>query len=197
MKITKQEIKELEPCTSGYEWYLENFPADENDLKDIFVKLIEDEQYSYARWFLNNCKKIELKVKINLAVFSAELVLPIYTKRYPNDNRVSDCILATKDFILGKINREELLKKRNTAAAAYAAAADADDAAAYAAYAAAYAAADAAAYAAYAADAAADAAAYAAYAAAYAAYARKNTWLNIINKLFDMVNNENNQKQNL
>jgi hypothetical protein len=103
--------------------------------------------------------------------------LPLFEKKYPTNKSVRDCIQATKDFIAGKIKRDQLLEKR--AAAAYAAA-DAAAAAADAA-AAAYAAA-------YEADAA-YAAAAAAYAAAAAAYedARRQIWKIIINKLFELL----------
>jgi len=83
---------------------------------------------------------------IALAIYAAELVIGVYEKKFPNDDRPRKAIEAAKAYL------------ENPTGAA--------DAAAYAAAYAAYAAADAAAYAA--ADAA-DAAAYAAYAAAYAA----------------------------
>jgi hypothetical protein len=46
MKITKEEIKALRPCSDGWEWYLAHFPNDENELKDIMLKLIDDSMYS-------------------------------------------------------------------------------------------------------------------------------------------------------
>ena len=128
-------------------------------------------------WFLMKKCELTIEQKKEIALLYAECVLPIYEEKYPNDNRVKDCIQGIKYYRSGKIKKEELIVLRRAAAAAYAAAADADAYAdaAYAAYAAAYAA-DAAAYAAdaaYAAAAAAYAAAYAdaaaaAYAAAYA-----------------------------
>jgi hypothetical protein len=99
-------------------------------------------------WFI--CKKVVSKEQNQqIAISVAEIVLPIYEKRYLNDIRVRECIEAAKQFIAGHISIEELNKKRR--AAAYAA----DAAAAYV-------------DAAYAADAAAAAAAY--VDAAYAAY---------------------------
>jgi hypothetical protein len=103
-------------------------------------------------------------VRVPLILFAAdcaERVLPIFEKRYPNDKRVRECIEGVRAFARGEITRDELIKLRSAAYAAYAAAYAADYAAAYAAAYAAYAAA-AAAYAAYAYA----AAAYAAYAAA-------------------------------
>jgi hypothetical protein len=96
----------------------------------------------------------------------AEHVLHLWTKRYPNDPRVADCIAEVRRFANGEATLDEMRQARSAAYAAFDAAAYAAyDAAAYdaAAYAAVYAAYDAAAY-----DAAAYAAVYAAYAAAYA-----------------------------
>ena len=104
------------------------------------------------RWFLWNHGEMSLDQKKELAFLLAKDVSGIFNKRYPNDNRVNECLQAIQDFRDGKIKRGELWNKRAAAAAAYAA----------------YAAADAAAYAAAAAADAADAA-YAAAAAADAA----------------------------
>ena len=105
-------------------------------------------------WFV--CKKLATKEQNQqIAVRVAEIVLPVYERRYPDDKRPREAIEAAKQFIAGHISLEELRRKRDAAAAAYAAAYAADAYAADAAYAAAYAdAADAAYAAAYAADAA-------------------------------------------
>ncbi|MBU2527694.1 MAG: hypothetical protein KKC03_13945 [Bacteroidetes bacterium] len=119
---------------------------------------------------VSRCKWTK-KMSVELAIYAAELVLPIYEKEYPDDKRPRNAIEAAKAY----------LRKPSAAYAAYAAhaayAADAAAHAADAAYAAAHAAAHAAASAAHAAhDAhaaayAAASAAHAAHAAAYAAHA--------------------------
>jgi immunity protein Imm5 of predicted polymorphic toxin system len=106
-------------------------------------------------WFV--CKKLVTKEQNQqIAIKVAEIVLPIYERRYPNNKALREAIEAAKQYIAGHISLKELRKKRNAAAAdaAAAAAAAAADAAA--------AAADAAVAAAAAADAASDAAAAAA-----------------------------------
>jgi hypothetical protein len=105
---------------------------------------------------------------ILVACLCAERALPLFERKYPNDDRARKAIEAARAWA----NSPTEDRRSAAGGAAYAAAAAYADAAAYAAAAAAYAAA--AADAADAADAAADAAAYAAYAAdaaAYAAYA--------------------------
>ncbi len=113
----------------------------------------------------------------------AERVLPIFEKQHPNDKRPKAAIQGIRDWVVGKITREELLRFAAAAYDAYANAAYAANANAYA-YANANAAANnanaayAAAYAAYAANAAAyDAnAAYDTYAYANAAYDAERKW---------------------
>ena len=139
---------------------------DKINLKELFTKLpIND----FCWWFTTKCELTNNQLQ-EFAVFCAKLVLPIFEKKFPNDNRVRECIEYTERFLKGDTRKEGLLVKRIAAYAADAAAAyTADYAAAYAAYAA-YTAADAAA--AYTADYAADAAYTAAAAdAAYAAAA--------------------------
>jgi hypothetical protein len=118
-------------------------------------------------WFFCN-HGFTKKQNQQIAILSAEIVLFLYEKQYPNDNRPRKAIEAAKQYLEGTINRNKLkLKKESAAYAAYAAA---HAAAAIAAAAAASSSSSAAAayvvYAADAADAAADAAASATSAAA-------------------------------
>jgi hypothetical protein len=114
-------------------------------------------------WFV--CRKLAtIDENKAIAIRVAEIVLPIYEKRFPDNKAPREAIAAAGQYNRGEISRSELISRRKNAAAADAAAAAAD------AYAAAAAAADA--YAAYAAAAAAAAAAADAAAAdAYAAAA--------------------------
>jgi hypothetical protein len=113
------------------------------------------------------------EMSVELAIYAAELVLPIFEKQYPDDKRPAEAIAAAKKWLADP--SEENRIAAYVAHAAYAAAYDAArsaHAAAYVAYAAAHAADAAARDAAYAAAHAADAAAYAAaYDAARSAHA--------------------------
>jgi hypothetical protein len=122
---------------------------------------MKHDKLDWANWLI--VRIMTYKQYVSYAVFSAESVLDIYEKKYPNDNRPRKAIEAAKLCVKSPTKKNK----------------DAADAAANAASAAASAAANAA-YAAYAASAAAntantayaaDAAAYAASAAASAAYA--------------------------
>lgn len=100
-------------------------------------------------WFF--CTKIATKEENKqIAIAVAEMVLPIYESRYPNDKRPHEAIEAAKQYIAGHITREQMIEKRRAAyTAPYAYDAYSATAAAYSAAAAAYSAAYSAAYYAY------------------------------------------------
>ena len=86
-------------------------------------------------WMLWLCAKMEGKKGwstrqqiVLVACDCAELVLPIYEKKYPDDKRVRNCIEVTRKWANGKATIEEVRQARRAAAAAYAAAYAADDA---------------------------------------------------------------------
>lgn len=87
-------------------------------------------------WFLVNKTELTIEQKKQLSLLLAKSVVEIYNKKYPNDNRVADCINAIELFHVGKISIEELKTIRAAAyaasAVAFASAASAYDAAAYA-----------------------------------------------------------------
>ena len=84
-------------------------------------------------WFLVKKTDLTIDQKKEFALLLAKSVIEIYNKKYPNDNRVSDCIDAIELFNSGKITIDELRNKRNSAADAYYAAYAADAAVAAAA----------------------------------------------------------------
>ena len=173
MKINLTWLEEKNTCEEGIEYFTSNELEGIEDV-DLVKKLFEEKKYNWASWLLT--RLFDKTNNVKYAVYSAELVLPIFEKKYPKDDRPRKAIEAAKNWLANQ-TKENAHAAHAAAAAAYAAAAYAAayaayaaDAAAYAAAYAAYVAADAAAYAA--ADAADAAAAYAAAAAAaYAAYA--------------------------
>jgi len=63
-----------------------------------------------AYWFLFRKCDLTLKEKSSHCLELAEIALPIYEARYPEDKRVSECIQGIKDFNKGKISRGKLLQ---------------------------------------------------------------------------------------
>jgi len=132
-------------------------------------------------WFLIKKCDFTIEQKKSIALLLAKSVVEIYNNKYPNDNRVNECIDAIESFNSGKITLDELIVKRNTASAADTTSAYAAAAAASAAASAAY---DAAATAAFFASASASAYDYAAYAAAEKAKYKTK----VLQVLIDFVN---------
>ena len=124
MKITKAKIKHLKPCRKGWEWYLKN---QETDLKKLLLKL-DEHNPSWARWLYTNL--MNKKQNVAIAIFSAELVIDIYEKKYPNDNRPQKAIEAAKQYL--KRPCKETADATNAAAAYAACAVDATVDVAYA-----------------------------------------------------------------
>ena len=169
MKLSLEILQKHGACSEGVKWYQENGESEtvERTVEKLINATNTPNKLNWANWLLS--RMLSRKDKIRYAIFAAEQVIEIFEKKYPDDKRPRNAIMAAKKYL-----KNPSLKNKNAAnAAAHAAYA------AYAAYAAAHAAYDAAAYAAYAAAsasasastayAAADAAADAAYAASYAA----------------------------
>mgnify|MGYP003669435813 CR=1 FL=1 len=171
MKTTINKIKSLKPCLSGYQNLLDQLGAGFGEDREFKVSSLVGGENSISdiTWLLGKTKN--KRALVEFAVFSAELVLPIYEKI--NDSKAPREAIA---LVRKWLNNESSVTKKELRAAAYAAA----DAAAYAdaaaaAYAAAYASADAA---------AADAAAAANAAAAADADIKKQ----INDKLIEIIN---------
>lgn len=203
MNISLDVLKKYGACNSGIECfkYLKTTTVHETinkcmDLSDdVVLQWTDDEldKYKWCNWLLS--KILPKNEKIKYAIYSARLVIDIFEKKYPNDNRPRKAIEAAELYLEGRVTKKQIRNAANAAAnAAYAvgATANADK---YAAYAAHYAA-NAAAYAAYAAyDVYAANDANAANAAVYAAYAvdvadRKEIFRSIITYGLTLIESE-------
>ena len=146
MKITKKWLMDNRACVKGVTWFKNQA---ETDIFKIIKNLMNEDHFDWSKWVIS--RALNFNNKIKYAIFSAESVLDIFEKEYPDDSRPRIAIEAAKNYLKLKTK-------------------DAADAASYAAYAAAYAA-----YAAHAASNSANSASNSAnsavYAAANAAYA--------------------------
>lgn len=173
-KFTHEELRNAKGCYSLEDI---NILIEKHGKKIITIKSILNCDISIRdkTWFVYNSCDLTLDEKKKLSLLLSWAVLPIFETKYPNDNRVRECLNGIEKFIKGEITKEELIILRRVAVYA------ADDAdAADATYVA-----DAVyvVYAAYAYDAATYAYACAAYAADADAYDAKLTYtqkLNII-----------------
>jgi len=119
MKITKEWLRKKDACPEGYEWWSENC----NHLKTIKeqIKVLSEYNFEWAIWVL--IKIMNKRQNLRFAIYCAKLVLPIFEKKYPADNRPGNAIKAAE-----KVLERNTKKNRNTAAYAAFAAADADTA---------------------------------------------------------------------
>jgi len=148
MKIDEKWLFETEACPEIVEWWRNQ---KETDGLKVVKALIEAEKLDWANWTI--VRIMEYKQYVSYAVFTAEQVLDVFEKKYPDDKRPRTAIEAAKKCVNDP--SDENKKAAATAASVYS---DGAPHAALAAYAAAHAAAHA--Y-----------AATAAYAVAYAALA--------------------------
>ena len=104
-------LKDHNACSSGVSWFK---AQKERDTIKIIHKLVAKDKFDWANWIITrNLTQIQ---NVQYAVFSAELVLHIYTEYNSNDKRPARAITKAKKYLAA-------------AAAAYAAADAAMDAA--------------------------------------------------------------------
>ena len=132
MQTTLNKIKEHSPCEDGWKKllnYLGKTQADDEPLE--LRTILESNGLDDTIWALRAVEGKDKEIRL-FAADCAEMVLPIYEKHYPDDNRPRLAIQAARDYANGLITLEELSAARVAArAAAWAAAWDAARAAAW------------------------------------------------------------------
>ena len=131
------ELRCLDACPGSIEWL---------DDRDLATAWVECEDPSWMMWWYQRHGPVK-RVCVEIAIFCAREVLPIYENKFPNDDRPRKAIEASEAYLLNPCQRT--MDAADAAHAAYSA---------YSAYSAAYAA-----HAVY--------SAYSAYSAARVAYA--------------------------
>ena len=123
--LTLEKLKELDACQSGIAWFLEQGT---NDLEVICNSFLEDTEYvdedghtclDYLIWLLP--RLMDKKQYIKLAIYAAEIALPIFENRYPEDDRPRKAIQAAQAYL--EDPSEENRKAASAASAAARAAA--------------------------------------------------------------------------
>lgn len=130
LSTTLNEIKSHNPCENGWVTLLKHLNKTKADgAKLKYSVILESNGIQYAIWALKRNEK-SLPVLKRFAYLCAEEVRPLM-----KDKRSTDCLDATRDFLDGKIQFDELKKHRDASYAASASAsyADADAASASAA----------------------------------------------------------------
>ena len=110
--ITQTRLQEMNPCSGGFIWYKANFSSGRHNALNVVNKLIGDDKFQWANWFISRCMNHSQKVRY--AIFAAEQVIKIFEKKYPNDRRPRKAIQAAKASL-------KVSSKKNLNVAAYAA----------------------------------------------------------------------------
>jgi hypothetical protein len=139
MQTTLNKIKSHSPCEDGWKKLLNYLNKTEADDEVLELRtILESNGLDDTIWVFRAVEEKDKEIRL-FAADCAELVLPIYEKQYPNDDRPRKAIQAARDYANELISAEELDAARDAAwDAALAAAWDAARDAAVAAWAAAW-----------------------------------------------------------
>lgn len=118
MQTTLNKIKSYSPCEYGWKKLLNHLNKTEADDEVLELRtILESNGIDDTIWAFRAVEGKDKEIRL-FAADCAELVLPIYEKEYPSDDRPRRAIQAARDYANGLISKEEL-------AAAYDAASDA------------------------------------------------------------------------
>ena len=84
-------IDKHSPCQEAIDW---GMLQKKHDVKSIIKSLIKEKKWEWAEWTIS--KSLNPIENTRWAIFSAEQVLPIFEKQYPNDNRPRLAIEAAR-----------------------------------------------------------------------------------------------------
>lgn len=103
LTFTLGDLKRQHPFNS-VKFLYSKLPNNVDDNYKINLLMDTSNSTSDILWVINNKitklsdKEIKI-ISVKVAIFSAELVLPIFEKKYPNDNRPRKTIEAAKSYL--------------------------------------------------------------------------------------------------
>ena len=107
---TLNEIREHSPCSGGWSKLLKSLDKTHADDEPLaWERILDSNGLDDALWALRAVKGQDKALRL-FACQCARLVLPIYEKQYPDDNRPRKAIEAAEAFALGQIGKAELEK---------------------------------------------------------------------------------------
>lgn len=103
MKTTLNKLKAAGACTERYKVLLTALGKTESDDEELTIlKIIETNGIQDAIWALRTVEGKDKELRL-FAADCAEMVLPIYEKQFPNDDRPRKAIQAARDYANGLI----------------------------------------------------------------------------------------------
>jgi hypothetical protein len=108
MQTTLNKIKSHSPCENGWEKLLNHLNKTQSDDEVLQLRtILESNGLNDTIWAFRAVEGKDKEIRL-FAADCAELVLPIYEKQYPDDNRPRLAIQAARDYANGLISAEEL-----------------------------------------------------------------------------------------
>ena len=108
MQTTLNKIKYHSPCKDGWEKLLNHLNKTQSDDEPLELRtILESNGLDDTIWAFQAVDGKDKEIRL-FAADCAELVLPIYEKYYPDDNRPRLAIHAARDYANGLITIEEL-----------------------------------------------------------------------------------------
>ena len=94
MKITTKLLQSLNACQEGIDLVA---IYEDKEAEAVICRLAKDDHWDWANWLLP--RLMNYKGYVSYAVFAAELVLPIWEKKHPDEQRPRQAIAAAKRCI--------------------------------------------------------------------------------------------------
>lgn len=111
--LTLKQLKELDPCHEGFKWYSQNIKT---ETVEEILTILSNHRWDWCRWLF--VRLLDIKSNRILAIYCAELVLPIFEEKYPTDKRPREAVEAARLYAKVEITLEDLRTKRQAADAA-------------------------------------------------------------------------------
>ena len=94
MKITKDWLELVEACSEGRDWFN---GQKETDAIMVLEKLLSEDHWNWANWVI--VRVMTRTQYLKYAIFSAEQVISIYEKKYPNNDKPRKAIESAKKVL--------------------------------------------------------------------------------------------------
>ena len=112
LMITLGLVKSFNPCADGVAQFIERFKPVDDDQQFRMDDIVNGMDFDYAFWSLRATLPSQSKVRDRVArLFAcdcAEIVLPIFERACPQDQRPRQAIKVARRFAMGEATSEEL-----------------------------------------------------------------------------------------
>ncbi len=102
MKITIKQLKQLNACQDGIDWFNKQ---KNKEAKHILRQCLKDNHFDYANWFV--AKLFTKPQAVMYIIFNAEQCIKNFEQTYPNDTRPRKAIEAAKQWLSDPTGQNE------------------------------------------------------------------------------------------